>query len=152
MSAALRLRRRPEVVGDKEAANANGVMLEGPQIGRLLTTAGRVEYWGRLDVSAHCCCGRGVCGGELEPYLQSITGAGLDVRPVQQHVERIYDLVFVSLFNTISVVLRARERVRKERRQREKGGCVHLRMRRVESCSPRRSLVRRHSRSVNASS
>lgn len=67
-----------------------------------------------LDISARCYGGGGVQGGacvegELEPYLQSITGAGLDVRPVRQHVERIYDLVFVSLFNTISVVLRERE-------------------------------------------
>lgn len=67
-----------------------------------------------------------MCGGELEPYLQSITGAGLDVRPVRQHVERIYDLVFVSLFNTISAVLRVRERVWRERRRRGKGGRFHL--------------------------
>lgn len=123
-SSELRLCRTGEVVGGKEAAN--GVMSEGPPCGGLLTTAGRVEDGGILDVSAHCCCGRGVCWGELEPYLQSITGAGLDVRPVRQHVERIYDLVFVSLFNTISVVLRARERVRKERKQGEKGGCFHI--------------------------
>lgn len=74
-------------------------------------------------------------GAELEPYLQSITGASLDVRPVRQHVERIYDLLLVSLFNMISVV-RGRERVRKERKQREKGGCFLLR---TGSCSSRRS-------------
>lgn len=58
-------------------------------------------------------------GWELKPYLQSITGAGLDVRAVQQHVERIYDLVFISLFNTILVALRVREWVEKDRKQRE---------------------------------
>lgn len=50
--------------------------------------------------------------GELKPYLQSITGAGLDVRAGQQHVERIYDLVFISLFNTISVAFKGTERER----------------------------------------
>lgn len=58
--------------------------------------------------SAHCCCGRCVCvwgGVGLEPYLQSIPGAGLDARPVQQHVERISDLVSASSFHTISVAL-----------------------------------------------
>ena len=39
---------------------------------------------------------------------------------MQQHVERIYDLVFISLFNTISGALRAREREEKERKQRER--------------------------------
>lgn len=39
---------------------------------------------------------------------------------MQQHVERIYDLVFISLFNTILVALRAREWVEKERKQGEK--------------------------------
>lgn len=61
-------------------------------------------------------------GRELKPYLQSIIGAGLDVRAVQQHVERIYDLVFISLFNTILVALRARKWVEKERKHRGKRG------------------------------
>lgn len=39
----------------------------------------------------------------------------MDVRAVQQHVERIYDLVFISLFNTILLVLRAREWVEREK-------------------------------------
>lgn len=85
----------------------------------------------RLEGPAWRGCG-GVCvcveggswegwGWELKPYLQSITGAGLDVRAMQQHVERIYDLVFISLFNTILGALRAREweEEEKERKQRE---------------------------------
>lgn len=50
--------------------------------------------------------GGGGAAGELKPYLQSITGAGLDVWAGQQHVERIYDLVFISLFNTILVAFK----------------------------------------------
>lgn len=85
----------------------------------------------RLEGPAWRGCG-GVCvcveggswegwGWELKPYLQSITGAGLDVRAMQQHVERIYDLVFISLFNTILGALRAREwEEEKERKQRER--------------------------------
>lgn len=38
---------------------------------------------------------------------------------MQQHVERIYDLVFISLFNTILGALRAREWEEEERKQRE---------------------------------
>lgn len=50
--------------------------------------------------------GGGGAAGELKPYLQSITGAGLDVWAGQQHVERIYDLLFISLFNTILVAFK----------------------------------------------
>lgn len=39
---------------------------------------------------------------------------------MQQHVERIYDLVFISLFNTILDALRAREWEEKERKQGER--------------------------------
>lgn len=60
--------------------------------------------------------GRG-CGAaeELKPYLQSITGAGLDVWAWQQHVERIYDLVFISLFNMMLVAFKRVESGRGER-------------------------------------
>lgn len=46
-------------------------------------------------------------GWELKPCLQSITRPGLDAGAVQKHVERIYDLVFISLFNMIFGALRA---------------------------------------------
>lgn len=39
---------------------------------------------------------------------------------MQQHVERIYDLVFISVFNTILGAPRAREWEEKERRPRER--------------------------------
>jgi len=67
-------------------------------------------------------CGRGSSEGwgwELKPCLQSITRAGLDVRARQQHVERIYDLVFISLFNTILGALRGRKKRGSEKKRRE---------------------------------
>lgn len=69
----------------------------------------------------------GGAGGELKPYLQSITGAGLDVWAGQQHVERIYDLVFISLFNTILVAFKRVESGRGEEEEGAGGksnGCV----------------------------
>lgn len=59
-------------------------------------------------------------GGELKPYFQSITEASLDVRAVQQHVERIYDLVFISLFNTILGGSGARDWEERERKEAER--------------------------------
>lgn len=59
-------------------------------------------------------------GCELKPCLQSISRAGLAVRARQQHVERIYDLVFISLFNTILGALENGRRKKEEERLEEK--------------------------------
>lgn len=77
--------------------------------------------------------------GELKPYLQSITGAGLDVRAGQQHVERIYDLVFISLFNTISVAFKGTQREgdrkwREWKRERQSHLCVCKTCSLMQSC------------------
>lgn len=69
---------------------------------------GGLQWDIRLEGPGRECRGSrgGGAAGELKPYLQSITGAGLDVWAGQQHVERIYDLVFISLFNTILVAFK----------------------------------------------
>lgn len=88
-------------------------------------TVGGLQWDIRLEGPGRECRGSrggGGAAGELKPYLQSITGAGLDVWAGQQHVERIYDLLFISLFNTILVAFKRAGGGSGERRAGEEEG------------------------------